>query len=90
VKRAREKNFEETTRKFGPVAARRIAERPMFPLSSAEIVELTGSGARTHQQIEDTLDSLMRLRGLVAIAEGIKRGSLAPMAVPEPAKHRKA
>jgi hypothetical protein len=90
VKKAREKNLEETTRKFGPIAAKRIAERPMFPLSSAEIDELTGSGPRTHQQIEDTLDSVMRLRGLVAIAEGIKRGSLAPLAVPELAKRRKA
>jgi len=78
-KTARAKNFEETTRKFGSTAAERIAGHPMFPLSSAEIAELTRSGPRTQQQIEETLDYVMRLRGLVAIADGIKRGSFAPV-----------
>jgi len=76
---ARAKNFEETTRKFGPVSAQRIADHPLFPLSAAEIAELTRSGPRTPQQVEETLDHVMRVRGLIAIADGIKRGSLAPV-----------
>jgi hypothetical protein len=77
---ARAKNSQETIRKFGPKAAQRIADHPLFPMSSAEIAELTRSGPKTQQQIEETLDYIMRVRGLIAIADGIKRGSLAPLA----------
>jgi hypothetical protein len=81
-KAAREKNLEESTRKFGPIAAQRIAEHPMFPLSPAEIADLTRSGPRTPQQVEETLDYVMRVRGLIAMANGIKRGSFAPTDLP--------
>jgi hypothetical protein len=78
-KKAREKNLQELTRKFGPAAAQRIEAHPLFPMNRDEVAELTRSGPRSPQEIEEILDYIMRVRGLIAIADGIKRGSLAPV-----------
>jgi len=75
---AREKNLQETVRKFGPGPAQRIAEHPLFPLTPEEIAALTCSGPRTQEETDDTLDWVMRGRGLLAIADGIQRGAFVP------------
>jgi len=77
-KMAREKNLQETTRKFGPGPAQRIADHPLFPLTPQEVAELTRSGPRTQEEIDDILDWVMRDRGILAIAEGVKRGAFLP------------
>jgi hypothetical protein len=75
---AREKNLRETTRKFGPGPARRIAEQPLFPLRSEQIAQLTRSGPRTREEIDRTLDRLLREHGVPVLAEGVRRGAFLP------------
>jgi len=79
---AREKNFQETTRKFGPGPARRIAQRPLFPLAPEEIAALTRAGPRTRQEIDRTLDRLLRENGVPVLADGIQRGAFLPGKLP--------
>jgi hypothetical protein len=75
---ARQKNLQETTRKFGPESAQRIAEHPLFPLTPEEVAAFTRSGPRTQEEIDATLDWVMRDRGLLAIADGMQRGAFVP------------
>jgi hypothetical protein len=75
---ARKKNLQETTRKFGPPAAQRIAEHPLFPLRPEEVAELTRSGPRTQEEIAIILDGLLRRRGLLVVADAIQSGAFAP------------
>ncbi len=74
---AREKNQRETTRKFGPGPARRIEENPRFPLTLEEIGELS-SGRRTPQEVDGILDDVLRDRGLLTIADAVRRGAFVP------------
>jgi hypothetical protein len=72
---AQEKHFGETARKFGPEAAQRIAEQPLYPLLPAEIAELTQSGPRSSEEVVKILDGLLRERGLNGVADRITQGS---------------
>ena len=72
---AREKHDRETARKFGPEAARRIAEQPLYPLHADQIAELTRSGARTPEAVAATLDGLLRERGLAGVADRVAAAS---------------
>jgi hypothetical protein len=72
---AQEKHFRETARKFGPEAARRIAEQPLYPLQPAEIAELTQSGPRSSEEVAKILDGLLRERGLNGVADRIPLAS---------------
>jgi len=71
---AREKNYNETVRKYGPEVARRIAEHPRYTLTPEQVVELTQSGPRAQAEVEAILDGLLRERGLLEIADSIKAG----------------
>jgi hypothetical protein len=66
---AREKNDRETCRKFGPETVRRVAERPIYPLSAEEIAELTKDGPRPSAEVAAIQDQLLRERGLEEIAD---------------------
>lgn len=75
---AREKHDRETSRKFGPEVARRIAEHPRFPLQPEHIVELTQSGPRSPEEVAKILDGLLRERGLDAVADAMMRAPQQP------------
>ena len=66
---ARDKNHQETVRKFGPEAARRIAENPLYPLSDEQVAELTRGGRRPREEVHDVLCRLLRKRGLVYMSD---------------------
>ncbi len=74
---AREKNFKETARKFGPGPARRIEDDPRFPLTREEVDELS-SGPRTQEAVNEILDHVLRDRGLLTVADGVRRGAFVP------------
>ncbi len=74
---AREKNYEETARKFGPGPARRIEDDPRFPLTREEVDELS-SGRRTREEVDEILDDVLRDRGLLTIADAVRRGAFVP------------
>jgi hypothetical protein len=68
---AREKNHRETTRKYGPEVARRIAEHPRYPLGPEQVAALTQAGPRTPAAVASILDGLLRERGLRDLADRI-------------------
>jgi hypothetical protein len=71
---AREKNYHETARKFGPEVAQRIAEHPRYPLQPEQIAELTQAGPRAPAAVAAILDGLLRERGLRDVADRITAG----------------
>ena len=74
---AREKNHTETIRKYGPDVAERIEENPRYPLTPKQLTELTASGPRPREEIDEIMDGLLRARGLDQIADRIWSGTLA-------------
>lgn len=78
---ARAINDRETRRKFGPEAARRIAEHPVYPLAPEEIARLTKGGPRPAAEVEAILDGLLRERGLAAVADSIRARRSRPIDV---------
>ena len=72
---AREKNYRETARKYGPEVAQRIAEHPRYPLRPEQVAELTQAGPRAPAAVAAILEGLLRERGLHDIADRITAGS---------------
>ena len=70
--RAREKNRTETIRKFGPEVARRIEEAPLYPLTAAEVAELTAGGPRPAAEVNRILLEQLHRRGLGEIADRLE------------------
>jgi hypothetical protein len=68
---ARARCQEETIRKFGPDAARRIAASPTYPLTPRHLSLLTQDGPRPAAEIAAVLDGLLRERGLAGVAEEV-------------------
>ena len=64
-------NARETTRKFGPDTAARIAADPLYPLTAAEINALTQGGPRPADAVQEILSDQLRARGLGAVADRI-------------------
>jgi hypothetical protein len=75
---ALEKHDRETSRKFGPEVARRIAQQPRYPLPPEHISELTQAGARHPEEVVTILDGLLRERGLDAVADAMMRARQQP------------
>lgn len=69
---ARTMNNRETTRKYGPDVARRIAEHPRYPLRPEETAELMGSGPRAPAGVAAILAGLLRERALHDLANRIE------------------
>jgi hypothetical protein len=69
---AREKNYRETARKYGPEVAQRLAEQPRYPLTREQIAELTQAGPRAPAAVAAILEGLLRERGLGDVADRIK------------------
>ncbi len=72
---ARAQHDREAARKFGPEAARRMAEQPIYPLLAEQIAELTQPGPRTPEAVAATLDGLLRERKLDGVADRIAAAS---------------
>jgi hypothetical protein len=71
---AREKNYRETVRKYGPEVAQRIAEQPRYPLQPEQVAEFTQAGPRAPAAVAAILEGLLRERGLHNIADRITAG----------------
>lgn len=68
---ARAKNDRETSRKYGPRVAARIAAHPRYPLAPPEIAALTEGGPRPAPEVAAILDGLLRERGLQHVADRV-------------------
>ena len=64
-------NHRETTRKFGPAVADRLARSPRYPLASWERDTLCVGGPRTQAEIDGVLLEALRGRGLGPWADRI-------------------
>jgi len=71
---AREKNYRETARKYGPGVAQRVAEHPRYPLRPEQVAELTQTGPRAPAAVAAILEGLLRERGLGDVADRITAG----------------
>lgn len=87
---ARQKNHGETIRKFGPEAAERIRDKPMYPMTREQIERLTADGPRPRQEINDILVELLRKRGLLYVSEQVAQHlPAAPKKAPAGKRRRK-
>ncbi|MDJ0839118.1 MAG: hypothetical protein QNK37_21560 [Acidobacteriota bacterium] len=71
-KTAREKNYQETCRKFGPRVAKRLEVEPRYPLSDDEIEKLVRGGPRSQEDIHDIWNKLLKDRGLKTLADRLR------------------
>ncbi len=55
--------------KFGPEAADRIEQNPVYPLSPEELATLTQAGPRPQQEINELFLQLLRKRGLEYVSD---------------------
>jgi hypothetical protein len=74
-KLARRKTRSETRRKYGPEAARRIEAKPLYPLTDADVAELTEGGPRAAAEVHRILMVQLRERGLDRLADRLESGS---------------
>lgn len=74
---AREKSFQETARKFGPEAAERIRDNPLYPLTDEEISDLTAGASegrgepRSAGEIKEIFYNVLRRRGLLYVSDRV-------------------
>ncbi len=72
---ARRKSRAETIRKYGPEAARRIEQEPLYPLTDEEVAELTAGGPRPAGEVDRILIGQLRERGFERLAGRLESGS---------------
>ncbi len=76
-KLARGKSYQETARKFGEEAARRIEAEPLYALSGQQVLDYMkpagdqADGPRTSEEVKRILYECLRLRGLLYVADKV-------------------